>query len=179
MWAGFMGRFYVDHLPKQRFLDMKNIPEPPTNKYVIVQTLKVTQACTAELGQRYGVLTYDLDVAMNALKIQSTESPTFDDVFILFGVFHISICLFRAIGKLISESGGPQLLVDADVLASGSVRGFIECTNYNHCKRLHPMFALALRVLHFREFLTTYENFDELVTLIRGYDQRPVNGHHG
>ena len=64
----------------------------------------------------YGLVTYDLDVAKTAHKIQVTSQPEFDNLFIMFGVFHIEMCYFRAIGKLIEESGGPAMLTGSGVL---------------------------------------------------------------
>jgi hypothetical protein len=59
------------------------------------------------------------------------------------------MCLFRAIGKLIDESGLPEMLTESGVLAPGSLNGFINCKNFKRCKRLHSMLALALEILHF------------------------------
>ena len=61
-----------------------------------------------------GVVTYDLDVARNALKIQATDQPLYDNVFIQFGAFDIEMCMFRAIGKIISESGIPEMHYQRD-----------------------------------------------------------------
>jgi len=44
-------------------------------------------------------LTYDLAVAKIAYQIQIQESPTFDNIFIYLGAFHIEISFFNAIGK--------------------------------------------------------------------------------
>jgi len=93
-----------------------------------------------------------------------SNRPEFDNLFVLFGVFHILMCLFRAIGRFLAESGGPVMLTDSGVLAPGSLRGFIECYNYNRCKRLHQMLALAFEILLFRQFMLEYENA-ELVQL--------------
>ena len=45
------------------------------------------------------------------------------------------------------------MLCISDVLASGSVRGFLAGKHFNRCKRLHPLFATALEILHFRGFI--------------------------
>ena len=167
MWTGFNSMHYVDHLPKQAVLYMPNIDRSPTSDDVVVETLVITQKCAEECGQSYGVVTYDLDVAKRAIKIQVTESPRFDNIFIMFGAFHLRMCLFKAIGKLIKESGMAEMLVEAEVLASSSLNGFIECTNFNRCKRLHPMLSLALKTLQFHQFCTTYENLDEVTALVK------------
>ena len=167
MWTGFNSQIYVDPIPKQAVLYMPNIDRSPTNDDVVVETLVITQKCAQECGQPYGVVTYDLDVAKRAIKIQVTESPRFDNVFIMFGAFHLQMCLFKAIGKLIKESGMAEMLVEANVLASGSLNGFINCKNFNRCKRLHPMLSLALETLHFRQFCSTYEEIDMVIALAK------------
>ena len=108
----------------------------------------------------YGLVTYDLDVAKTAHRIQITSQLEFEKLFVMFGVFHSLMCFFRAIGKAIAESGGPAMLTDSGVLAPGSLRGFVEWLSYNRCKRLHPMLALALETLLFRRFMMDYENSD-------------------
>ena len=167
MWTGFNSQNYIDPIPKQAVLYMPNIDRSPTNDDVVVETLVITQKCAEECGQPYGVVTYDLDVAKRAIKIQVTETPRFDNIFIMFGAFHLQMCLFRAIGKLIKESGMAEMLVEANVLASGSLNGFIDCKNFNRCRRLHPMLALALETLHFQEFCHTYEDLDTVIALVK------------
>ena len=111
--------------------------------------MRTSLMCAQECGQMYGVVTYDLDVAKTVHRIQVTSQPEFDKLFIKFGTFLIFMCFFRAIGKIIAKSGGPAILTDSGVLAPGSLRGVIECLNYNRCKRLHSMLALALEILLF------------------------------
>ena len=172
MWSGFNSQIYDDPIPKQIVLYMPNINQSPTSNAVVVETLKMTKKCAEECGQQYGIVTYDLDVAKNAVKIQITEKPTYDDIFILFGAFHLEMCLFRAIGKTIDSSGIPEMLTDAGVLAPGSMRSFIECRNFNRCKRLHPVLALAFEILHFQKFFATYEHNEELKSAI---EASPMN----
>ena len=139
---------------------MPNLNQPITKDGVVADTMRTALMCAKECGQMYGLVTYDLDVAKTAHRIQVTSQPEFDKLFIMFGAFHIMMCFFRAIGKVISESGGPSMLTDSGVLAPGSLRGFIECLSYSRCKRLHPMLALALETLLFRRFMKDYMNSD-------------------
>lgn len=48
-------------------------------------------------------------------------------------------------------------MVESGLLAEGSVRGFLTGSHFNRCKKLHPVVALSLKILHFKAFLTTYE----------------------
>ena len=158
MWGGFNARFHQDKLQKQVVHYMPNLNQPITKQCVVADTMRTAMKCAEECGQQFALVTYDLDVAKTAHRIQVTSQPEFDRLFIMFGVFHILMCYFRAIGKTIAESGGPAMLTDSGVLAPGSLRGFIECLNYNRCKRLHPMLALALEMLLFRRFMQDNEN---------------------
>lgn len=44
-------------------------------------------------------------------------------------------------------------MVDAELLAEGSVRGFVSGSHFNRCKKLHVVAALTLKTLHFKAFL--------------------------
>ena len=50
----------------------------------------------------------------------------------------------------VAESGGPSILIACDILASGSLKGFITGKRYNRCKRIHS----AMELLHFKFFLS-------------------------
>ena len=173
MWLGFNSMTHVDNLPKQTVHYMPNLNKAITSNDVVRETMRVALSCARECGQAYGLVTYDLDVAKTAMRIRSSDMDEFKDLFIMMGSFHIFICFFRAVGKLIEESGLPELLVDSGVLAPGSLHSFLECKNYNRCRRLHPMLALALEILHFRRFVQEYED-RELLELagIWKYDTR-------
>ena len=60
---------------------------------------------------------------------------------------------FAALGYLLEESGRTEILAENDILASGSVNGFLMGKHYNRCKRLHPLLASGLQTLHFRRFI--------------------------
>ena len=156
MWIGFNAIGYQDHLPKQEVRYMPNLRHPITSLDVIHETLVTAQKCALECEQQYAVVSYDLNAAKPAMQIQVAEIPKFDNVFIMPGTFHIEMALFKAIGKIISDSGGPDMLTDTDVLAPGSLNGFLSGRHFNRCKRLHPIFALAFEILHFKAFLKTY-----------------------
>ena len=65
---------------------------------------------------------------------------------------------YKAIGKLVDESGMPYILVESGLLAPGSLNGFIGGKNFNRCKRLHSLISAALQTLHFQAFLKTQDS---------------------
>lgn len=93
-----------------------------------------------------------------AFQIQNDDAPVYDDVFIMLGAFHIELSMFKALGKIIEGSGAPDILVECELLAGGSLNGFLGGTHYNRCKRLHEYLATSLRVLHYQRFLNSQSN---------------------
>ncbi|GFX11935.1 uncharacterized protein TNCV_2997191 [Trichonephila clavipes] len=48
-------------------------------------------------------------------------------------------------------------MIESNIIASGSVNGLVEGKHFNRCKRLHPLMALGLKMLHFDNFLDNIE----------------------
>ena len=113
----------------------ENITFPPTRLDVVMETMKISQKVASECDEAYMVVHYDLAIAKPALQIQATESPRFDNLFIAFGPFHFCLAYFGAIGHFIENSGGPEILTESDVLAPGSLNGFISGRHYNRYVR--------------------------------------------
>ena len=155
MWVGFNALLHTDNLPEQVNLYMNFFNLPITSLDVIQETLVTTQSCAKEVGQRYGIVTYDLNAAKPAMQMQITDAPKYDDLFTMPELFHIELAFFKAIGKIVEKSGGPEMLTDSGALAPGSSNGFLQGKHFNRCRRLHPILALALEILHFQAFMKT------------------------
>lgn len=59
---------------------------------------------------------------------------------------------FKAIGKVVSDCGLTNIMVESSLLANGSVNGFLDGKHFNRCKRLHSLVALGLEILHLNYF---------------------------
>ncbi|GFX01880.1 uncharacterized protein TNCV_370691 [Trichonephila clavipes] len=110
-----------------------------------------------ECNQTYVQVTYDLAIAKIAYKIQSTSKPQFNNLFIHLGSFHLMMASFKAIFVFINECGLSHMMIESNIIASRSVNGLVEGKNFNRCKRLHPLMALNLKMLHFDHFLDNIE----------------------
>lgn len=153
MWVGFNSRIDDSNSPKQIISYLTPINSSPTNTSVVLETMKRSFEIAEELKQPYIQVTYDLAIAKVALQIQSTEKPMFDKLFIHLGPFHIMMAYFKAVGKVITDCGLTNVMVESNLIANGSLKGFLEGKHFNRCKRLHPLMALGLEVLHFQSFL--------------------------
>ncbi|CAF4952709.1 unnamed protein product [Pieris macdunnoughi] len=114
--------------------------------------MKQSQQVASECNENYMEVTYDLAIAKIALQIQSMEKPRFDNLFIHFGSFHIMMAYFKAVGKFIDGCGITNVMLNSEILASGSINSFITGKHFNRCKRLHTLLSLALQTLHFEKF---------------------------
>lgn len=153
MWTGFNCRLLEDNSLKQKVSYLTPINSSPTNIAVVVNTMEQAQTIGKECNQSYVQVTYDLAITKIALKIQAVEKPRFDNLFIHVGSFHLMMAFFKSLGTFINESRLSHMMIESNIIASGSVNGIIEGKHFNRCKRLHPLMALGLQKLHFQEFL--------------------------
>lgn len=131
MWTGWNSLVTEDPLPKQRITYMENLNLPPTRLDVVIETLRISQRVAKECREEFILVHYDLAIAKPAMQIQAAESPTFDNIFICFGPFHIELAYFGAMGHFLDGSGGAQILTETGVLGSGSLNGFLRGKHYN------------------------------------------------
>ena len=136
---------------------MTTINASPTKKSVVIETMKQALPVANEYGQEFMQVTYDLAIAKVALQIQSVERPRFNRLFMYFGTFHIDLAYYKGVGKFIEKSGVSNIMIDCEILAGGSLSGFITGKHYNRCHKLHTLLSLELQILHWRQFLNTIE----------------------
>lgn len=145
------------------------------NQLSLKQKKKKIQAqkAASECDQRYIQITYDLAIAKVVLQIQFTEHPKFENVFIHLGSFHIMMAYFKAVGKFIDDCGLSYMMVESELLATGSVNGFISGKHFNRCKRLHPIVALSLEILHFKSLLERekFEAVEHVLQLLQIFNK--------
>lgn len=171
MWVGFNSKIFLDESMKQRISYLTTINQSPTNNAVVKETMVQSLKIAAECNDKYIQVTYDLAIAKIALQIQS-QTDEFQNIFIHIGGFHVMMAFFKAIGKFIDACGISNIMIDTELIASGSVNGFLTGKHFNRCKRLHPTVSLAFSILHFRQFLKecNIEITEEMKSYITNYN---------
>ena len=79
--------------------------------------------------------------------------PFFKKLFIHSGIFHILMAYFCAIGKYISNYGLISIIIESELIGSGSGASFISGKDFNKCKLIYAIVALALEQEQFEMFL--------------------------
>ncbi|KAK3890331.1 hypothetical protein Pcinc_005712 [Petrolisthes cinctipes] len=80
--SGFISMYVKDPLPIQIICYVDPISRSPTNNDVVRETMVRTMSIAKETGQSYGIVTYDLAVAIKAYSIQEIERPLFDKLLV-------------------------------------------------------------------------------------------------
>ena len=107
-----------------------------------------------ETHQEYGVVTYDLAVALNVYSIQTLDAPLFEKLLIMLGHFHLELAFYGVIGTFMNESGAEYLLTESGILAE-SLMSFIRGNYYNRCVRSHDSLALVMERKMYDTFMST------------------------
>ena len=154
MWFGWNSRNDASSFDqKQKIFYLPQINQSPTSHSVVLETMKRSQQLAKESKIKEIAVTYHLVTAKVAMQIQAKESSRFDNLFIAMGTFHLEMAFFNALGKYIEESGGPYILVESGVIASNSIKNFLNLNSYNRRKRLHGLLSLTMEILHYDSFL--------------------------
>ena len=61
--------------------------------------------------------------------------------------------MLSSLGRMIKGSGGPYVLIEAGLVAPGSMNKFLKGKMFNRCRRGHMMLSTALNGLHFAQFV--------------------------
>lgn len=155
MWLGYNCMMSTDHSEKQQIEYLPPINSSPTSYAIVNETLIMAKEIAEKCHQQHIIVTYDLAIAKMAMQIQEKEKPTFENIFVNLGAFHMEMAFFKTVGKYIDSSGLVEILVQAEVLAGGSMNSYLDSKHFNRCKRLHPLTAAALQILHFEQYLST------------------------
>ncbi|XP_071580295.1 uncharacterized protein [Temnothorax nylanderi] len=126
MWVGFNSKIFLDESIKQRVSYLTTINLSPTNNAAVKETMVQSLKIAAECNDTYIQVTYDLAIAKVALQIQS-QSDEFKNIFVHIGGFHVMMAFFKAIGKFIDNCGISNIMIDTELLATGStnINGFL------------------------------------------------------
>ena len=121
----------TDRLPQTTIAYMEPISQPPKRKDVVQETIHSVRVAQ-ETNQGYAIITYDLAIALKEYSIQALQTPTFDKLIILLGNFHLELTFFGAVEIFLTDSGIEYFITEANVLAEGSLAGFMKGKFYHN-----------------------------------------------
>jgi hypothetical protein len=107
------------------------IHQPITDNSVVCELLKRSEVATAEVGQKWVINTFDLGVCMKALPIIWRWPDAFANHVVMIGPFHTSMnCIGMLAGHKMRGSGYAEILIEAQMVTSGSLKGVLSGKAY-------------------------------------------------
>ena len=118
------------------------IHQPITDNSVVYELLiKRSELATAEVGQKWVMNTFDLGVCMKALPIIWRWPDTFSNHVIMIGPFHTSMNFIGMLaGHKMIGSGYEEILIEAQMVTSGSLKGVLSGKAYAKSLQISSIF---------------------------------------
>jgi len=133
------------------------IPQPITDIEAVAECLRYSEDGARQVGQRYVITTFDLGVCMKALPLVWANVQRYQDHIIMIGTFHLSCAYMKMLGKKMEGSGLTDILLEAGLITSGSLKGVTSGTNYSRSLRCHKVLVESLERLLLGQFLEMKE----------------------
>ena len=128
---------------------------PPEAHEFVISALRVLKNVLQEVGHKYTVTTFDLDLCMKAYSIIWKSQDLYDDNIVIIGSFHLICAYLKMISKKMNESRLADVLLEAGVISVGSINGVISNKNYSHAINSHKVMAKSLERLLLDKYLET------------------------
>lgn len=133
------------------------IDASPTQLSTVKHILDDAMAYADKLECDQIMVVFDQAIYMKAQMIRWADKSYEQRLVIRLGEFHTVMCFLSAIGKRYKLSGMEDILIDANVVAHGSMVGVLSGHNYNRSIRAHKQLFEALSRLQALEFISTLD----------------------
>ena len=152
-WSGFHAKVFPSVPSATSIGYCPMINGNPTEYSTVYTVFKTVQKITESVGQAAMVVIFDLAIYVKAKEIQWRVPDELKNVIIRMGGFHIALNYLSMLGKMYSDSGLEDLLIESGVYASGTTSALIAGKQYNRGVRAHKLTLEALFRLQWREFV--------------------------
>ena len=129
------------------------IPNPITEYSTVSKCLDDAANATKEVGQKYVIVTFDLGVCMKAYPLIFNNPLRYKEHIIMIGTFHLICGYFKMIGKKMNSSGFADILHEASLVKSGTVKGVINGKNYTRSMACHKLLVESMERLLIEQYL--------------------------
>ncbi|XP_072162941.1 LOW QUALITY PROTEIN: uncharacterized protein [Diadema setosum] len=156
-WTGFNQLLSSNILPKATIAYLPVIDASPTDFNTVHTVLHRSLEIAHQLELPAIVIVVDQAIYCKAQTIRWQEPTFLQKKVIRLGAFHTTMAALACIGKRFQEAGLQDILIEAGVVATGSVAGVMNGHNYNRSIRCHKIMAEALHCLRWQSFMCTLE----------------------
>ena len=119
--------------------------------------MKLSLKMANALGQSESIVTFDLAIYVKAKQLQMRYPDEFKNVVLRLGGFHIALNYLSLLGKMYSNSGLEDRLIESGVYAPGTTTALIAGKSYNRGVRAHKLCLEAMFRLMWKTFTSLLE----------------------
>lgn len=150
-WSGFQSLRFLDTSQLPTTIGYCPMIQADASKYSTIYTvMKLSLNMANALGQSDVAVTFDLAIYIKAKHIQLRYPDEFKKIVVRLGGFHIALNFLSLLGKMYTNSGLEDLLIDSGIYASGTTNALMAGKSYNRGVRAHKLCLEALfRVMWF------------------------------
>ena len=118
-------------------IDHPVIIHPITDYKTVQECLRYAEEATKEVKQESVITTFDLGVYMKAYPLIWNNPNKYQKHVVLIGTFHLVCAHLKMVGKKMAGSGLSDILLEAGLIASGSLEGVMSGKHYDRAMHCH------------------------------------------
>lgn len=154
-WSAFNAKVSQDSIPNPSSIGYcQVIDASPTQLPVVYNVLKRSVNMADQHDQEDVVIVFDQAIYAKALEIIWKNPVEFKRIVPCMGAFHIACTFLAVIGKRFGDAGLRDVIIESEILGSGSVVGMLEGRHYNRGIRVHKIVFEAMLRLRWKAFRT-------------------------
>ena len=153
-WTGFNQLLSKVEVPSKSVIGYLPIIDiSPTEMDTILNILKQSVDIADKL--KLGTIVLVMDQAIYAQLIRWRNPQYMEKLVIRLGVFHTAISFLGCLGKRFRDAGLRDIVIESEIIATGSVNGVFTGKHYNREVRVHKLVAEAIQHMRLTAYLNT------------------------
>lgn len=164
-WTGFHCKLFPQlEVAKSAIHYMPMIEASPTEMATVQTILVRSLEQVQKLQLDHIVVVFDQAIYAKAQQIRWKDHTNEDmktKLVVRLGEFHTSMSFLNIIGKRFGDGGLKDILIESEIVASGSINSVLNGHHYNRSMRAHKILYESLQQLRFKAFLQSLSEGDE------------------
>ena len=153
MWTGFNSQLSTC-IPQMSVIGyLPVIDASPTEMSTVLTILQRSVEIANKLHLETLVIVVDQAIYSKLQLIRWRNAVFMQRLVIRLGAFHTAMSLIGCIGKRFRDGGLEDVLIESEVVASGSVNGVISGKHYNRSIRANKLLMEAMQQMRFEAYL--------------------------
>ena len=123
---------------------LTSIDSPATEMSTVITVLDCCLKIKEQLRSKYIVCAFDQAIYCKAIELKWRYPDKYKDCIVMLGIFQMIMTYLAIIGKKFSDAGLKDLVVQSDVVTTGSADKSLSGKMYNRSVRAHKLVYEAL-----------------------------------